>query len=110
MSARKPRSKKIDADVLLISDILSAQTQALDRGGLTWLAGKLGLSVSAMRKRTLTPGCGLDAPSIRAVLLILATKADRFTADPIKTVKTADYTIEIHETGAGIVPTWKQTK
>lgn len=106
---RKPLKRpKIDPDVALIAGILDAQMQALSRGGLTWLSKKLGLSVSAMRKRSLSKGFGLDAASIRAVLLILSTKADKFTTPPIKTVQTSKYVIDLHQTKNGVTPAWRQ--
>lgn len=99
---------KIDPDVKLIAGILDAQMQALGRGKLAWLAGKLNMTLSAARKRSRSKGFGLDAPSIRAVLLILATKADKFTTIPVATVTAKNYTIELQKTKDGIVPTWRQ--
>lgn len=104
---------KTDPDVKLIADILDAQMHALGRGGLTWLAGKLGMTLSAARKRSMARGFGLDAPTVRAVLLILATKADRFEGEPfmkgVRKIKGAKFQIDLHQTDGEIVPAWKKS-
>lgn len=103
--------KRIDPDVKLIADILDAQMHALGRGRLAWLAGKLNMSLSAARKRSRAKGFGLDAPTVRAVLLILATKAERFTDRPYLTdVTNRKFTIDLHNTEDGITPAWRPKK
>lgn len=100
-----------DADAALIQEILTASIGAMGRGGLTWLADKLGITVSALRKRLHSKTGAFDAVTLRAVLLVLASKAEKFNSAPIRSEQNGKFVVEVRtdETGAEI-PTWRPKK
>ncbi len=104
----RPRTIEPDVDAQLLHDILSALMQAQGHGGLTWAARKLGLSASNMRKRMLRPAGAFDAPTMRAALLIMGSKAEHFDTEPIKSVDCGQFTVDIHQTPQGATPAWRK--
>ncbi len=101
---RTRRRKARDPQALALSGVIEAMTAAMGHGGLTWLAGRLGMTPSAMRKRLLLPGCGFDAVTMRAVILVTGMRADRHTEPVDSTVHVGGYAIEMR---AG-QPTWRR--
>lgn len=68
------RPQTTDDDAEAAGELLRAIVKGYGRGGLTWLAGKLGKNVSAMRKRLRSNCAGMDPFTMRAVLLIEQTR------------------------------------
>ena len=71
------------------------------------MAGKLGMTVSALRKRMLSPGVGFDAVTVRAILLIQQTRTDDTRGTPRETVDAGGYLIDLHDSPEGTNPTWR---
>ena len=99
--------KKRDPDCDYVQDILSAIIAGYGRGGLTWAAAKLGISVPNLHKRLRSAAGAFDAVTLRAVLLILASKSEKFTDEPAKVVGAGSYAIALHEINGDIVPSWR---
>lgn len=78
--------KKItqEPDSQALQDVTRALMAAQGRGGLTWLASRLGMTASALRRRLYSPTGAFDAPTMRAVLLVTASKAQPGDPTPQK--------------------------
>ena len=96
-----------DEDAELLRSIIAAMMDGLGRGGLSWMARKLGTTPSNLRKRMQSNAGAFDAITLRASLLALALKAEKFTSAPADTVKSGNYLIEIREEDEPL-PTWRQ--
>lgn len=110
MKTPKPRKKPapIDPGVKMLRDILAAMSAGMRRGGLTFLAGKLGMSPSNTRKRMVSTTGGFDGPTLRAALLVLASKPERFTTIPVASIPVGQFIIDLHQTEDGaITPAWR---
>lgn len=63
---------------MALSDALRALVHGGGRGQLGQVATELGMTPSAFRKRLLRTGAGLDEASIKAVILIVDRKDERY--------------------------------
>lgn len=66
-------------DALALADVLRSIVLGGGHGELTATATALGMTPSALRKRLLREGAGLDEPSIKAVVLIADRKDDNYS-------------------------------
>lgn len=106
---RKPkRQPKLDSGAKLLQEIAEAQAAALGHGGLTYIAGRAGITVSHMRKRLRSPKGAFDPATCKITMHILATKTDKFTRlTPIRTETIGRFQIDIYDTADGLVPAWR---
>lgn len=107
MKSRTHKSQP-DEDAELLRSIIAAMMEGLGRGGLSWMARKLGTTPSNLRKRMQSNAGAFDAITLRASLLALSLKAEKFAAEPVETVKSGKFLIEIREDEEGNKPTWKK--
>lgn len=96
-----------DADAQLLQSILQAMIKAKGRGGASWAARKLGISPSSLHKRMESAEGAFDAPTLRAALLIMASRSDRQTTKPVKTKVSGKFIVEFHQTEDGEKIAWK---
>lgn len=69
---RKPTPNAVDADdSALLHQAIQTLIDTKGRGGLSYVAEKIGMTPSALQKRLRRPGRAFDAPTLRASLLIL---------------------------------------
>lgn len=104
-----PRRRRIepDADAAFVQQIIAAMIAGQGHGGLKWAAQKLGLSSSNLRKRLVSEQGAFDAPTLRAALLVLACKADKFAGVPLRTAQYGEFAIDLHQTENGPMPAWR---
>jgi hypothetical protein len=67
-------ARATDADADVLRDIIAAIIDGLGHGGLSYVARRTGMSVSAFRRRMMTP-CPFDGPTMRALLLVNECRA-----------------------------------
>lgn len=99
---------KPDADAQLLQTIVSALIKGQGRGGLTWMAAKLGMSVTNLRKRLQSAAGAFDAPTLRAALLVLSLKAEKATGDIVQARTINGITVEMIQSPSGLIPTWRK--
>lgn len=99
---------KPDADAQLLQTIVSALIKGQGRGGLTWMAAKLGMSVTNLRKRLQSAAGAFDAPTLRAALLVLASKAEKHEGAVVKSQSLNGIVVEMRRTDEGTTPTWRK--
>lgn len=109
-----PRKPKQDpaagADSAALHGVITAMMKAQGRGGLTDMAIKLGTaSPSTLRKRLANPKTSFCEITMRAVLLVAGSRADKAPNDSplITTKKAGAYEIEIHDVNGTPTPYWK---
>lgn len=105
--AKRPHSP--DEDAGTIQRIMEAMIAAKGHGGLLWAAQKIGVTSSSLHKRLKAKAGAFDAPTLRAVLLVLASKAENHPETPQSTVPAPEFTIDLHETPDGVIPAWRKT-
>jgi hypothetical protein len=103
----RPKKIEPDADARLLQRIVTALMDGQGRGGLTWLAGKLGLTPSSLRKRLDSTEGAFDAPTLRASLLVLAMKAERHDGAVLSAETRHGLVIEQRVDYGGNVTTWR---
>ena len=73
-----PRKPAIDQscqdDSIALHNNVQAIIDGMGRGGLSYVADRIGMTPSALRKRLQVPGKAFDAPTMRAIALILELK------------------------------------
>lgn len=94
----------------MLQSILDAMAGALGHGGLTWLATAIGVTPSAARKRMRSKQGAFDAPTLRAALLAMRSKAELFTTDPAQSITAGAYTVDLHIIDGKTVPAWRKSK
>lgn len=62
-------------DATLVRGLLRSLIEGSGRGGLTYVAQKLGMTASAARKRLFTAKNGIDLFSMRGYMLVVESKA-----------------------------------
>lgn len=93
-------------DSAALSAAINAIMEGMGRGGLTYMADRLGMTASAMRKRL--HGQAFDEPTMRAVLLIAGSKAGDYENRPLISEATAGpYLIQVRDVDGQQVPTWR---
>ena len=97
---------KSEPDSQALAEAVNALMAGMGRGGLTWIAERLGMSPSAMRKRLLADA-SFDAPTMRAVILLERFNDRDFAGFPIiSTVQVGNYTIRVRNVNGEPTPTW----
>ena len=105
--ATKKRKPKRDPSAALIEEIFSAQMRALGHGGLTWGGIRIGMRPSALLKRQRAAAGMFDAPSLKAAMHVLQTKADKVTGTLISESTVGRVTVRIYEQPSGEqIPAW----
>ena len=95
------------SDSEALSVAIAALMTGMGRGGLTYLAERLGMTPSAMRKRLLSTA-PFDEPTMRATLLIGSTRAEDFQDYPLEsTQEVGSYIIETRNVNGESIPTWR---
>lgn len=62
----------------------------MGRGGLSWMAERVGMTVSALRRRLLVPGKAFDAPTLRAVATLMELRREQEAQPPAPTEDTPE--------------------
>jgi hypothetical protein len=109
----KRHKSQIGEESQSLAALLNAIVTGMGHGGLSYLAGKLGMTPSAMKKRLATPGAGLDEPTMRAVILAASSKAENFKdylTEIEETQTIGDIAIEIRTINGERVPTWRKSE
>jgi hypothetical protein len=106
---KKPKTKKpIPApgeDALALGDAIVALVIGGGRGALSDMAAILDMTPSALAKRLQRPGAGMDEATMRAVIHVSNTRADRHEGKPVvSTQHIGNFIIEVREDGT---VTWK---
>lgn len=96
-----------EEDALLLQGIIADMIDGMGHGGLSWMARKIGITPTNLKKRLESARGAFDAPTLRAALLVLAHKAEKFDTEPIETIRTGSVVVEIHETEEGKTPAWR---
>lgn len=96
-----------DEDSQTLHTVISALITGRGRGGLSWMARKLGTTPSNLRKRLASAAGAFDPMTLRAALLVLAQRADKFDSPALNAQEVGALVIEIRETEEGQVPTWR---
>ena len=93
-------------DSAALADAINALVEGFGRGGLTYMADRLGMTVSATRKRLL--GVAFDEPTMRATLLIAGSKAEDYESWPLGEEKVVGaYLIQVRDVNGDLIPTWR---
>jgi hypothetical protein len=99
--------QKTDTESEALSGAINALMIGMGRGGLTYIAGSLGMSSSAMRKRLLSP-VSFDSPTMRAVILLERNHDREFTDCRVHSEKrVGSYIIRVRNFKGERVPTWE---
>lgn len=96
-----------DEDGQTLHTIVSALITGHGRGGLSWMARKLGTTPSNLRKRLASAAGAFDPMTLRAALLVLAQRADKFDTEALNTTDVGELVVEMRETEEGPAPTWR---
>jgi hypothetical protein len=94
---------------MILQEVVTAMSEAYGHGGLTWAAGKLGMSVSAWRRRVRSVDGAFDPVTLRASLLVINGKDKNFKSDtpPFKSVQTGRIVVDLYKVDDEIIPIWK---
>lgn len=69
---RKPTpDQQSQDDSATLHEAVQSIIDGMGHGGLSYVAERIGMTPSALRKRLLVPGKAFDAPTVRASLLVL---------------------------------------
>lgn len=104
---KKKRMQHSD-DTERLGEALNALVSGYGWGGMTWLSRQLGFDISPLRRRLMKPGAGMDAVTMRAVVLVQASRADQHKdAEVLRSETVGPYVIETRKRGAEVFPTWR---
>lgn len=103
------KPKRPDESSMILQEVVAAMSEAYGHGGLTWAAGKLGMSVSAWRRRVRSVDGAFDPVTLRASLLVINGKDKNFKSEtpPFKSVQTGRIIVDLYQTEQGITPIWR---
>lgn len=73
--SRSAKTTSPDPDAEAVAEVIRALVKGMGRGGLSWMAARAGQSVSAFRKRLISPSAGIDAVSLRLLMVVTQTKS-----------------------------------
>lgn len=104
---KKRALKTPDEDAAILRTIISALMEGRGHGGLSWMARKLDLTPSNLKKRMASASGAFDAPTLRAALLVLAMKADKHETEILNTVEVGELAIHNRMVDDEISPTWE---
>lgn len=107
---RQRRPKQLDDAIRLPAEIIAAMLEVMGRGGLTHIAAKADMRVSSFLKRTKVPGMGLDAATVRLLLLVMNSKRTEADGEPLSVTQHGGYEISLFDTSDGISPRWRKIK
>lgn len=82
--ARKPQKPDQSAqdDSAALHTAIQEIIDGMGRGGLSWMAERVGMTVSALRRRLLVPGKAFDAPTLRAIAVLLELRSEQSQVQP----------------------------
>ena len=106
---RKPTTESAGAESAAIHGVISAMMSAFGRGGLTWISKQIEMTPSAARKRLSDPERAFDEQTMRAVILVTSSRADRAPEDSTleSTTITDNLEIQIRIVNGIRKPYWK---
>ncbi len=94
---RKPSPPKADEDALAFHSCLESLISGIGRGGLSFVASRLGVTPSMLLRRLKNPPA-FDAVTMRAVILIQQSRVADDTADPAPgAIQAGNFIIEIQD-------------
>jgi len=109
---KTPKALEVQ-EAAVVRDCIVAMIVGMGIGGLTWMANKLGMSVSTLRRRLLKDHGCFDLVTMRAMLLIMENREEKlnYLQQFGKTENVGPYTIRVrYSTMYGEhVPTWEVT-
>lgn len=80
--ARKTTPTPIDAsDSEALHDAIQGIIDDRGRGGLSYVAERLGITASCLQKRLKVPGKAFDAPTLRGALLVIELRRSQAAGD-----------------------------
>ena len=90
-----------------LRDWLQSLIEFLGNGGLTYAAGRVGMTPSGLLK-LLKRSSGFHEPTLHCVALLLENKAERYPdAEVVSSQRIGKYVFENRRVGEDIVPTWR---
>lgn len=96
-----------DPDAQALQEVLCAVLRGMGRGGLTYIATRLGMTPSAMRKRLRSPNA-FDGPSLLALIFLQQTSTPPANGKPKRKKKVGNYLIAVHDVDGVEVPSWSE--
>jgi hypothetical protein len=99
----KPVDGPADDDADELRRVVTAMIDGMGRGGLSYLAGIVGMSVSAFRKRIVSEN-PFDSVTARAILFVSMSRVYEPAANE---TKAGDYLIGTDDEGR---PTWRMSE
>lgn len=106
---KKPKAPAvIHPDSRALHNVIQAIITGMGTGGLTYVAGRLGMTPSAMRKRLHAPGGAFDPVTMRAVILVGECRATGPDSEAGQDI--GPYRVAARQIDGQKVPSWRLRK